>query len=104
MVPISPEYRDAQRAALKRIRRPLKTKIRRGETLTADEQATWDETGKRLNRLGGTRSGPYLTAQKPYDSTSGASSRRGGPSVTQGPAGGVSSVVRGGLPGLGKRT
>lgn len=85
---------------------PLRLKMRRGEPLTPDEQKAWDDSLRVLTRLGNAkarkRRAAALPQVKEYDSKSGASGRSTGSSVTQGPAGGIARVVRGGLPSLGK--
>ena len=100
------ETRRIKRLETKRKMRPLKLKMRRGETLTAEEQKVWDSCQRTLSQIGNAndKARSWLPQNQSYDSRSGASSRNSDtPSTVQGPAGGVRSVVRGGSPGLGKR-
>lgn len=88
----------SKRAQIKNKLAPLKAKKRRGEVLTAEEQRIWDSATRSMGRVN------REIRQSTYDSKSGASLRNTGPSIRQGAAGGVSSVVNGGAPGLGKRS
>ena len=95
-----------EHASVKASLRPLKKKLRGGETLTAAEQRIWDRSVKTLSRLGSIVASARspMPGRRDYDSTSGASKRRStGARIQQGPAGGITKVLRGGAPGLGRR-
>ena len=91
-----PQWAKSKRAQIRNRMAPLKAKKRRGEPLTAQEQEVWDSCQRALGALA------RRVARETYDPYTG-SGRSTGPSRRQGPVGGVSSVVNGGAPSLGKR-